>query len=128
MPIAYTWMKKHKFGVPESGRRGLSHKVNEKAPRRDRVISKALLRAVRRWDLYADRVKSEKLDGRASSKTIEWSLILENGRLIRNLRRMDYIPERSERLESSNGSPTSVSKMPVRHGAFSDRRRDDFGE
>lgn len=52
----------------------------------------ALRRARRRWDAYAAIVRKDKLPWEKSRKTLEWRLILQNGRTLRWLRKV-RIPE-----------------------------------
>lgn len=98
---------------PSLRRRGVPTDLR-RLPRRDRVISKALHRAVRRWDTYAGVVRAGELDGDASAKTPEWRLIVQNGRLLKRLRGLDdYVMERSERLATPGSDPIQLPTLPL---------------
>lgn len=81
------------------------------ASRRARMISKALLRAQRRWDAYGLIVSLNQLPWEKSKKTPEWRLIIQNGRLLRGLRNLPInIRERRERL---NDAQSGDRKVPM---------------
>lgn len=98
--------------------------------RRDRVITKALLRAVRRWDTYAARVRKYELTGQESEKTHEWRLILQNGRLIDGLRRLPRnVKERRDRLAENGHGSLFLPEVPFHAGIRPTKpTSDSFGE
>jgi hypothetical protein len=100
MPV-YHWPTKDPDGIPRlrSSARHAPPRVYKNSPRRDRLIYKAIRRSNRRWDLYAALVKSGQLQWEVSSKTREWRLVLENGKLLEKFRKLEYMLERRERLE-----------------------------
>ena len=68
--------------------------------RRARLISKALLRAQRRWDAYGLIVSLNSMPWEESKKTKEWRLIIQNGRLLRGIRKLSiYTPERGQAVD-----------------------------
>lgn len=98
-------------------------------PRRARLINGALLRSQRRWDRYTEKVRLEGLPWEMSKKTQEWRLVIQNGRLVRGLRRLpEYVPERNERLAEDRSNPLSLSKMWIPKGSVRRETSGSFGE
>jgi hypothetical protein len=96
--------------------------------RRARVIHKALLRADRRWDTYAAKVRKYSLPWEKSKKTKEWRLIVQNSRLIRRLRKMPKMVERSVRLARLRDSQTEVPTVQLYQRAARGRSDSFVGE
>jgi hypothetical protein len=94
------------------------------------VINKALLRAVRRWDTYAAKVRKYELNGEKSEETREWRLILQNGKLIDSLRRLpSNVKERKDRLAEDGHDPLQLSKVFIpRRVRPTKPTSDSFGE
>lgn len=113
---------------PNNPWRRVSIDVDENAPRRARLINKALQRSARRWDLYGQVVKENEMPWEKSKKTQEWRLVIQNGRLVRGLRKLGEVEERHDRLRKIRDSEVPMSKLWLHKRDLSERRDSGIGE
>jgi hypothetical protein len=70
-------------------------------------------------------VKENEMPWEESKRTQEWRLVIQNGRLVRGLRKLEFVEERKDRLDRRNTHSEQMPEVWVHSDA---QRSDTFGE